>query len=95
MPCLVCLQVVESGKACLSGAYVDIHESRSADSAGVTASAEPAGPALQSDALFGEIQRRIKDHPDLVKKINGVFLWHITKDGKAVSTWSKYHLMKQ
>lgn len=48
------------------------------------------GGGLQSELVFAEIGRRIKDlGPELVKKVNAVFGWEITKDGKNIAEWSK------
>lgn len=48
------------------------------------------GEGLQSELVFAEIGRRIKDSgSDLVKKVNAVFGWEITKDGKNAAQWSK------
>jgi len=45
---------------------------------------------LQSDLVFAEIGRRIKDSgSELVKKANAVFAWEITKDGKTAAKWSE------
>lgn len=47
------------------------------------------GGALQSELVFAEIGRRIKDvGSELVKKVNAVFGWEITKDGKNAAQWS-------
>lgn len=44
---------------------------------------------LQSELVFAEIGRRIKDMgSELVKKVNAVFGWEITKDGKNAAQWS-------
>lgn len=44
---------------------------------------------LQSELVFAEIGRRIKDTgSELVKKVNAVFGWEITKDGKSAAQWS-------
>lgn len=41
--------------------------------------------------MFAEIGRRIKDvGSELVKKVNGVFGWEITKDGKKAAQWSEF-----
>jgi len=48
---------------------------------------------LPSDAVFQGMQERIDSNPSLKKSINGVFLYHITKNGKVVSTWSKYKFL--
>lgn len=48
------------------------------------------GGGLQSELVFAEIGRRIKDvGSELVKKVNAVFGWEITKDGKKAAQWSK------
>lgn len=44
---------------------------------------------LPSDAVFQGMQERIDSNPALIKSINGVFLYYITKNGKVTSTWSK------
>lgn len=52
-------------------------------------SAQGGGGDLQSDLVFAEIGRRIKDlGSELVKKVNAVFGWEITKDGKIAAQWS-------
>ena len=48
----------------------------------------PTTSGLKSDALFDEFTRRISSRPELVKKIKGVFLWNVTKDGKTVGQWT-------
>ncbi|KAM4577483.1 peroxisomal multifunctional enzyme type 2 [Odontesthes bonariensis] len=77
-------KVKETGAVVLAGAYVDLHE---------TAEASPQSPAqgggLQSELVFAEIGRRIKDSgSELVKKVNAVFGWEITKDGKRAAQWT-------
>lgn len=48
------------------------------------------GEELQSALVFGEIGRRLKDvGREVVKKVNAVFEWHITKGGNAAAKWSK------
>jgi len=51
--------------------------------------AQAAG--LQSDLVFAEIGRRIRDAgPALVQEVKGVFSWDITAgDGKTAAQWSK------
>lgn len=44
---------------------------------------------LPSDAVFHGMKERIESNPSLLKSINGVFVYHITKSGKVTSTWSK------
>lgn len=46
--------------------------------------------ALQSELVFAEIGRRIKDSgSELVRKVNAVFAWEITKDSRSAAEWSK------
>ncbi|XP_059360366.1 peroxisomal multifunctional enzyme type 2 isoform X1 [Carassius carassius] len=45
--------------------------------------------SLQSDLVFSEIARRIRDGgQELVKKVNAVFGWEISKDGRTVREWT-------
>ena len=46
-------------------------------------------PKLESVQVFDEMRKRLEDQPDLPKKVNGVFLWVITKDGKEQAKYSK------
>lgn len=49
------------------------------------------GSGLQSELVFAEISRRVKDMgAELVKKVNAVFGWEITKDGKNAAQWSEW-----
>ncbi|EMP25396.1 Peroxisomal multifunctional enzyme type 2, partial [Chelonia mydas] len=44
---------------------------------------------LQSDLVFEEIGRRIKEVGNqLVKKVNAIFQWDITKDGETAAQWT-------
>uniref|UniRef100_A0A8C9FI86 Hydroxysteroid 17-beta dehydrogenase 4 n=1 Tax=Pavo cristatus TaxID=9049 RepID=A0A8C9FI86_PAVCR len=44
---------------------------------------------LQSDLVFEEIGRRVKEiGHELVRKVNAVFQWDITKDGKTAVQWT-------
>lgn len=47
------------------------------------------GSGLLSDALFEDMAKRAKSQPNVAKKINAVFLFDITKDGKPAAKWSK------
>uniref|UniRef100_A0A3B4BVJ4 Peroxisomal multifunctional enzyme type 2 n=1 Tax=Pygocentrus nattereri TaxID=42514 RepID=A0A3B4BVJ4_PYGNA len=79
---LLC-KVKETGAVVLSGAYIDLHAAP-----GASVNAVPAG-GLQSDLVFAEIGRRIKDlGAELVKKVNGIFGWEITKGGKIAAQWT-------
>lgn len=48
----------------------------------------PSKSGLKSEALFNEISKRVSDHPELVKKVKGVFEWNVTKGGKTAGQWT-------
>ncbi|XP_053263872.1 peroxisomal multifunctional enzyme type 2 [Podarcis raffonei] len=74
-------KVKETGEVAIGGAYVDLTSSSEQPSAKVV--------GLKSDLVFGEIGRRIKEHgSELVKKVNAIFQWNITKDGKTAVQWT-------
>lgn len=77
-------KVKETDAVVLSGAYVDLHGASEASPENLT-----QGGGLQSQLVFAEIGRRIKDlGAELVKKVNAVFGWEITKDGKNAAQWT-------
>ncbi|KAJ7335672.1 hypothetical protein JRQ81_013613 [Phrynocephalus forsythii] len=79
-------KVKETGDIAISGAYVDLNLP-SVQPSTQKPSAEAA--ELQSDLVFEEIGRRIKaDGNQMVKKVNAVFQWNITKDGKTAVQWT-------
>ncbi|EMP32642.1 Peroxisomal multifunctional enzyme type 2 [Chelonia mydas] len=74
-------KIKETEEATGSGSYVAL-TSTSAKSSGKAA-------GLQSDLIFEEIGRRIKEMgSQMVKKVNAVFQWDITRDGKMVVQWT-------
>ncbi|XP_077376877.1 peroxisomal multifunctional enzyme type 2 [Festucalex cinctus] len=77
-------KVKETGAVALAGAYVDLHET-----AETSTGIPQAGAGLHSELVFAEIGRRIRESGgELVKKVNAVFGWEITKDGKNVAEWT-------
>ncbi|XP_061585399.1 peroxisomal multifunctional enzyme type 2 [Cololabis saira] len=77
-------KVKETGAVALAGAYVDLH-----DTSDASPENPPQGEGLQSELVFAEIGRRVKDMgSELVKKVNAVFGWEITKDGKKAAQWT-------
>lgn len=77
-------KVKETDAVVLAGAYVDLH-----GASGASPEDLPQGGGLQSELVFAEIGRRIKDlGSELVKKVNAVFGWEITKDGKKAAQWT-------
>uniref|UniRef100_A0A4W3JDB0 Hydroxysteroid (17-beta) dehydrogenase 4 n=1 Tax=Callorhinchus milii TaxID=7868 RepID=A0A4W3JDB0_CALMI len=77
------MKVKETSDVVLAGAYVDLK-----NTADESTTNNQEGE-LQSDLVFREISRRIKDvGKELVKKVNAVFQWDITKDGKTAAQWT-------
>ena len=48
----------------------------------------PGKSGLKSEVLFTEISKRVADHPDLVKKVKGIFEWNVTKGGETAGQWT-------
>lgn len=71
----------------MAGGYVDLHSVQ--ESSAKLQLNRINAEELSSDLVFAGMLDRVKSDPSLLKKINGVFLYNITKDGKVVSTWSK------
>ncbi|KAJ0067927.1 hypothetical protein NL108_011726, partial [Boleophthalmus pectinirostris] len=77
-------KVKETDAVVLSGAYVDLHPAKDEALENL-----PKTGGLQSELVFTEIGRRIKDMgAELVKKVNAVFGWEITKDGQNAAQWT-------
>ncbi|RZF44785.1 hypothetical protein LSTR_LSTR000737 [Laodelphax striatellus] len=79
--------VVESGNVVLSGAYVDFHKIVPSDIVQKLLSSSE----LQSEAIFSAMSEQVEANLDKVKKINGVFLYVITKNGKEAGKWRKVY----
>ncbi|CAL1615578.1 unnamed protein product [Knipowitschia caucasica] len=77
-------KVKETNDIVLSGAYVDLHPALDAAPEKL-----PETGGLQSELVFAEIGRRVKDAgAELVKKVNAVFGWEITKNGQNAAQWT-------
>uniref|UniRef100_A0A8C4RW04 Peroxisomal multifunctional enzyme type 2 n=1 Tax=Erpetoichthys calabaricus TaxID=27687 RepID=A0A8C4RW04_ERPCA len=77
------MKVKETNQIVLGDSYVDLCD------VPVNSPSKKQQKALQSDLIFAEIGRRIKDvGKELVKKVNAVFQWEITKDGITASQWT-------
>ncbi|KAM5299301.1 peroxisomal multifunctional enzyme type 2 isoform 1-T1 [Ctenodactylus gundi] len=77
-------KVQETGDIVISNGYVDL-----VPPSGVSAKTSSEGGELQSMLVFEEIGRRLKDvGPEVVKKVNAVFEWHITKGGNTAAKWT-------
>ncbi|NXC63124.1 DHB4 enzyme, partial [Aleadryas rufinucha] len=78
-------KVKETGEVAIAGAYVDIVPALAKSSAQEPLMTE----GLQSNLVFEEIGRRVKEMGnELVKKVNAIFQWDITKDGKTAMQWT-------
>jgi len=78
---------VETGKLCLTGAYIDLHWGETTSRPAVVANA-----TVKSSAVFQQIADRLKSKPDLAKTVNAVYLFNITAGGAIVAQFSKYTL---
>uniref|UniRef100_A0A8C3VRH3 Peroxisomal multifunctional enzyme type 2 n=1 Tax=Catagonus wagneri TaxID=51154 RepID=A0A8C3VRH3_9CETA len=77
-------KVQETGDTVISNAYVDLVPT--SDSLAKT---PPEGGELQSNLVFEEIGCRLQNiGREMVKKVNAVFEWHITKGGKIAAKWA-------
>lgn len=78
-------KVKETGDIAIAGGYVDI--TSAIDKPFDREPLKTAG--LQSNLVFEEIGRRVKEiGNELVKKVNAIFQWDITKDGKTAMQWT-------
>ncbi|NWZ63905.1 DHB4 enzyme, partial [Acrocephalus arundinaceus] len=78
-------KIKETGEVAIAGGYVDIVPALEKPSAQKLLMTE----GLQSNLVFEEIGRRVKEMGnELVKKVNAVFQWDITKDGKTAMQWT-------
>lgn len=79
-------KVLETGNICISGAYVDLTgEPSSAKSQSVSTS---SGINLKSSSVFMEMAKQVRSAPDVLDKINAIYLYNITQDGKPATSWT-------
>ncbi|XP_032127749.1 peroxisomal multifunctional enzyme type 2-like [Sapajus apella] len=77
-------KVQGTGDVVLSNAYVDL-----APTSDISAKTLSEGGELQSTLVFEEIGRHLKNiGHEVVKKVNAVFEWHITKGGSIGAKWT-------
>lgn len=77
-------KVKENNEVVLTGAYVDLVDTAHKPRDDGTRMRE-----LQSDLVFAEISRRIQDvGREMVKKVNAIFQWDITQEGKIARQWT-------
>ncbi|XP_018054878.1 PREDICTED: peroxisomal multifunctional enzyme type 2-like isoform X3 [Atta colombica] len=75
----------ETGVSVITGAYVDLLEIKMGLPRANLCSAKTN---LDSDAIFVTISEQVKQNQDEAKKVNAVFLYNITVDGKHISEWT-------
>lgn len=73
------------------GGYVELHSVQ--DSTSKLHLNRINADELNSNIIFDGMQDRINADPSLIKKINGIFVYNITKNNKPAATWSKYHIL--
>lgn len=74
--------VIETGNVVISGAYMDLKEVRPAVNLH-----KVAAESLKCEAMFNDMRTRMEADPATAKKINGVFLYNITKNGQPAGKW--------
>lgn len=67
---------------CWLGAYMDLKEVHPAVNLH-----KVAAESLQCEAMFNDMRKRMEADPATAKKINGVFLYNITKNGQVAGKW--------
>ncbi|XP_072813990.1 peroxisomal multifunctional enzyme type 2 isoform X1 [Vicugna pacos] len=77
-------KIQETGDIVISNAYVDL-----VPTSDILAKTPSEGGELQSTLVFEEIGRRLQGiGQEVVKKVNAVFEWHITKGGNTAAKWT-------
>ncbi|XP_005096557.1 peroxisomal multifunctional enzyme type 2 isoform X2 [Aplysia californica] len=75
-------KIVENGNICISGAYVDLKEV-----ANVSKPVQQNGGALRSSGVFQHMATQLRSQSGLVAKVNAVYQWNITQEGKPATSW--------
>ena len=78
--------VVEDNTAVLTGAYVDLKDTKVKQP--IAAIPSSGTENLQSDAVFASIGEYVKANPADVKKVNAVFLYNILVKGNLTTSWT-------
>ncbi|EEB16259.1 estradiol 17 beta-dehydrogenase, putative [Pediculus humanus corporis] len=87
-------KVIENDSVALSGGYVDLHSiPTNLISFNTVSAMEPSAnnvsaETLKTPKIFEEISKMIKEDSEAAKRINAVFAYKITKDGKNVADWT-------
>ncbi|XP_050454061.1 peroxisomal multifunctional enzyme type 2 isoform X1 [Cataglyphis hispanica] len=77
--------LMETGVPVITGAYIDLLDIKMQIP---RANACSGKENIQSDAIFAAIGEQVKLNPDQAKKVNAIFLYNITIDGKPISEWT-------
>ena len=77
--------VVEDSIAVLTGAYVDLKETKVKQP---IANLSSGTENVESDAVFATIGDYVKANPEDVRKVNAVFLYHILVNGNLTRSWT-------
>ncbi|XP_076322897.1 peroxisomal Multifunctional enzyme type 2 [Tachypleus tridentatus] len=79
--------VEETGKVIISGGYVDLNDPViSVKSHSDVHTELPA--TINSDMVFKELGKRLGEMPDAAAKVQAIFEWNITKNGKPAAQWT-------
>lgn len=79
-------KVAETGKAVLTGAYIDLKSVSSAP-APAPSGGDSGSTGLQSEVVFAEMKRRLDAKPEVGAKINAVYQWVILSNKKPAGSW--------
>lgn len=80
-------KVVETGKAVLTGAYVDLKSVASAPASAPSTGGSSDSTGLKSELVFAEMKRRLDAQPEVGAKINAVYQWVILSNKKPAGSW--------
>jgi 3-hydroxyacyl-CoA dehydrogenase/3a,7a,12a-trihydroxy-5b-cholest-24-enoyl-CoA hydratase len=83
-------KVKETGKVAISGAYADFRALGAGEESGNESSggSTSAKPQLKSTEVFDELRKRLKTQPDIVKNVQAIYLYIITKDGAEAAKYT-------
>lgn len=73
-------RVVETGIVVISGAYVTLHKIKQGEDSGAQATGKKADVGeFVADKIFDELNLKVKSTPSIVKSVNAVYEFHLTK----------------
>ncbi|KAK2580881.1 hypothetical protein KPH14_005952 [Odynerus spinipes] len=78
--------IAETNTAVITGAYVDLMNVKSKVVPQITPAVSKSN--LESDAVFAVMKDYVKANPEQVKKVNAIFLYNITVNGKQQAQWT-------